>query len=708
MNVDSDATRPQIRPHPSRDGIQVVDPIQETQFSLLTPDEPDIEDCDPDSFYFPADAGATVRTTAVETPYFVPLWIRDEAGNTVAEVNDRESVSVPSGRYNVELATTQVKLQFAIEGGIEVTSMEDTVRIALTEADRIHVGARSVHEQPAATVTTTEQPEDLMRALSTLGSALKTTSCERSFPSLRGHPPLVEVGDELSIPDSISAPDTAIGIEVPPIEEYIYPVVPLAYYTGARIESGPSPRIAAEDWSYPLDGDGGFEAEVERVLKHVFLMDCVTRTEGYYEVDLHERSAVESLVDLNFADVYDQPLSEQLRTYLDVPFDAVADVVPKWKLTADVRPTASNVSALPFLANELAVVRCPHSRETRDEALEELTDQVESFFRNNPDALRRSTRTQTRSESSPSTTSPDIFRPDPADSIEQAYVGEGLPVGASKMTLDAYYRRLEFEPTTDPQIQVAVVCNDQEMTDENVVSEIYGTRDWIEFGIEAHEQLTAMEMRELLRSDIDFLHYIGHVDDEGIRCADGYLDTRHLSEVNVSAFLLNACDSYEQGRGLVDSGAMAGIATVTDIVNEAATSVGRTAAKLLNQGFSLAATVSIIKEYEQIGHHYLVVGDASASIVENRSGTPNKVVAEETELGSYELDLHGYPTLSTPMGSMFIPQIDGIQSFCLNSGLMGSYVLNRSTTIEFFHKQDVPVEIDGSLQWSMDVTEDSI
>jgi len=706
MTVDLNATRPQIRAHPSRDGVQVVDPIQETQFSLLTHDEPDIDHCDPEQFYFPADAGATVRATTVETPYFVPLWIRDEAGNTVAEVNDRESVSVPHGRYNVELATTQVKLQFAVEGGIAVTSMEDSVRLSFSGSDRFQVGARSIHEQPAATVTTTEDAEDVMAALSTLGSALKTTSCERSFPSLRGHPPLVELGDSLDIPASIEPPDTGVGIEVPPIEEYIYPVVPLAYYTGARIEPGPSPRIAGEDWSFPLDGDEGFETEVERVLKHVFLMDCVTRTEGYYDVDLHERAEVESLVDLDFAAVYEQPLSEQLRTYLDVPFDAVADVVPKWKLTADVRPTTANVSALPFLANELAAVRCPNARQSRDEALEELTDQVESFFRDNPAALRRSVRSAgTRSESSSSTADPEIFRPEPADSIEQAYVGDGLPVGASKMTVDAYYRRLDFEPTTDPQIQVVVVCNDQEMTDENVVSEIYGTRDWIEFDIVFREQLTAMEMRELLRSNVDFLHYIGHVDDDGIRCADGYLDTRHLSEVNVSAFLLNACDSYEQGRGLVDAGAMAGIATVTDIVNEAATSVGRTAAKLLNQGFSLAATVSIIKEYEQIGHHYLVIGDASASIVENQSGTPHRLSVDKKSTDRYETTMYGYPTLSTPLGTIFTPQIDGVDTFCLNSGRMFQETLPRGDLLQFIHKQDVPIEFNESLQWSSEVIE---
>jgi len=702
MSIDSDATGPQIRPHPSRNGVQIVDPIQRTQVPLLTSGSPEIDDCSTDRFYFPADTGTTVWTDAVETPYFMTLWIRDEDGTTVAEVTGGESVSVPPARYNVELATTQVKLQFAIDGGIDVDSTEDRVRLSLTETDHLHIGARSVHEQPAATVTTTESPDDLMTALSTLGSALKTTSCERSFPSLRGHPPLVELGDELSIPDAIQPPETGVTIEVPPQEAYIYPVVPLVYYLGATLESGPAPRILTDEWSYPLDGEDGFESAVERVLKQVFLFDCVTRTEGYYDIDLHERDAVADRVDFDFASVYDRSLPDQLRAYLEVPYDSIADVVPKWKLTADVQPKTDTVSALPFLANELAVVRCPRSSDTQDAGLEDLSEQVESFFRDNPQAVRRSTRAGS-TRSSASTAETDVFRPQPSDSIEQAYVGDGLPVGASKMTVDSYYRRLHFEPTTDTQTRVAVVCNDEEMTDENVVSDIYGTRDWIEFDISFEEQLTTTEMCDVLQSDVDFLHYIGHVDDDGIRCTDGYLDTRHLSDVNVSAFLLNACGSYEQGRGLVDSGALAGIATVTDIVNEAATSAGRTVAKLLNQGFSLAATVSIIKEYEQIGHHYLVVGDASASIVENQSGTPNKLNIEPTCDERYEMTLFGYPTLSTPMGTMFVPQLSDENTYCLNSGQMNTYSLTKDELVDFLRKQDVPVDLDESLQWSMDL-----
>mgnify|MGYP000176884680 CR=1 FL=1 len=703
MDDDSASTGPTIRPHPSRDGVRAVDPIQETQFALLTPESVAPAPCDTDRFYFPADTAATLRTDRVETAYPSGAWIREDDGTLVAEVTDRETVSVPAGTYSVELSATQIKMQLAVEGALTVALTDDRTRIE-TDGGSIHVAARSVHERPAATVTTTDDPGDVMAALSTLGSALKTTACERSFPTLRGHPPLVERGSELSIPDHVESPDTGVTIEVPRSFEYLYPVAPLAYYLGATVESARSPAIVTDGWEYPLNAAGDVERTAERVLKQVFLLDCVTRTEGYYQVDLAERRAVESAVDLDFAALYDRPLAAQLEAYLDVPYEAVADVVPQWKLTADVRPTVEHVSALPFLANELAVVRCPSPAMRAGDGVP-ANDRVESFFRDDPTALTRSARGPTTRAQSSSAAERSIVRPEAADSIEQAYVGEGIPVDASKMTTDAYYRRLEYEPSGEPQIRVVVVCNDAEMTDENVVSEIYGTREWFEFDIVVEEQLTRDELRETLAADADLLHYIGHVDDEGIRCPDGYLDATDLETVGVSAFLLNACDSYDQGRALIDAGAMGGIATMADIINEAATSVGRTAAKLLNQGFSLAATVELIKEYEQIGHHYLVIGDGSTSIVENQSGTPHKMVIEPSDQQEYDISLFGYPTLNTPMGSIFSPQIDGVNDFCLNSGEMGNYTITEEKLLDFIHKQELPLDRGGSLEWSSELSE---
>jgi len=718
MYDDLDATTPRIRPHPDRDGLQVLDPIQDAQFTLLTPDPVGVSPCDTDRFYFPVDAAVTVATDAIETPYFVDSWIRDGAGDTVAEVDMDSSLSLPPGQYNVELPTSQVKIYLTFEGAVEVTASEEALRLSLA-ADEVHVGARSFHEQPAATVTTTGDPPDVMRAVSTLGSALKTTTCERSFPTLRGHPPLIERDDELSIPDSISAPDTGITVEVPPLLEYVYPVAPLAYYLGATVRPGPEPRLVTDDWTYSLDGEAdcpfapgsGFEASVARVLKQSFLLDCVTRTEGYYEVDLAERSLVADRVDLDFAALYKRSTAEQVRAYMGVPADALTGGMPTWKLTADIRPKPDYVGTLPFLADELAVVRCPEAPGA-GRTSDEVADRIQSIFRDGAAttrgtaALTRSTRSET---SSSATVENRVFRPAEADSIEQTYVGEGVPVGASKMTVDAFRRRLSYEPSDDPQIRVAVVNNDERMADENVVSDIYGTRDWIEFDISFDEALTTDEMRTLLRSDVDFLHYIGHVDPEGIRCPDGYLDAQEVSDVGVSAFMLNACDSYDQGYALVDNGAMAGIATVTDVVNEAATSVGQTVARLLNQGFSLAATVEIIKDYEQIGHHYIVIGDSSASIVTNEAGTPQRAEIRALEDGQYDVTLYGYPRLDLTLGAMYRPHLKGYSRHHLNSGEMCSLILSEREMLHFMSKQNIPVIRDSELFWSYtmsDVTQE--
>jgi hypothetical protein len=711
--MDTTAAGPTIRPHPTRDGVQVVDPIQETQFALLTPDSVTPTPCDTDRFCFPADTGATIRTDTVETAYTSGVWVREPDGSLVAEVTDKETKSVPAGSYSLGLTATQINVQLAVDGALTVDLDDDRTRITSPGAEALHVGARSVHDQPAGTVTTTDDPGDVMAALSTLGSALKTTSCERSFPTLRGHPPLIERGSELSVPDGIEAPDTGVTIQVPRSFEYIYPVAPLAYYLGATVESDAAPALVTDGWEYPLNAAGDFETTVARVLQQVFLLDCVTRTEGYYQNPLAERRTVEDAVDLDFAALYDRSLAEQVEAYLDVPFEAVADAVPKWKLTADVRPQAEYVSALPFLADELAVVRCPSRRLRAGEGSGETSELVDSFFRDQypraPSASRGLLRGEAGGRASRSTASQTgentVVRPDEADSIEQAYVGEGIPVNASKMTVDAYYRRLEFTPSTEPRIRVVVVCNDEEMTDENVVSDIYGTREWFQFDIAVEEQLTTDELRETLTRDADLLHYIGHVDDEGIRCPDGYLDATELETVNVSAFLLNACDSYDQGRALIEAGAMGGIATMADIINEAATSVGRTIAKLLNQGFPLAAAVEMIKEYEQIGHHYLAIGDGSTSIVENQAGTPHKSTIDSIDDDQFALSLFGYPTLNAPMGTIFKPKIDSVSEFYLNSGEMEVDSVTRAELLNFVHQQDMPLDLGGSLQWSGDVTD---
>jgi len=699
-SVQMQGTRPRIETHPLFGGVRIVDPIEGSQFTLLTPSSVEPTDADTDQFYFPVDTAATICTTEIETPYLVDIWIRDTEGNLVAQSTNEESIDVPPGRYNLEVSSAQMKLYLAIDGGVSVESRDDRMYLAFDQTSCVTVGVRSLHEQPAATITTTDDPEDLMTAISAFGSALKTTTCERSFPTLRGHPPLLERGAELSIPESLDIPDTGIRIVVPPEHEYIYPIASLAYYLGATVEPGPEPQLYADGESFSLTADGDFESTVARVLKQVFLLDCVTRTEGYYTVDLHEREVVEEQVDLDFAELYEQSVAEQVRAYLSIPYEKIEDAVPRWKLTADVIPESGHAETLPFLANDLAVIRCPSCADIESRSVHGGATTVEDFFGSSSGTARGGLSRSTRSASDEERPFEEhVFRPPEADSIEQAYVGEGVPLGASKMTVEAFNRRLSYSPSENARTKVIVVCNENDMMGENIVSDIYGTREWLDFDISIKTGLSTKEMKEVLATNADFFHYIGHVDSEGIRCSDGWLDCRKLDNINITAFLLNACKSYEQGQALVQNGAIGGIVTVADLLNKTATKLGETLAHLLDGGFSLYSSLELLERRSIIGNHYLVVGDGNTQVVEGRSGAPYLAKLYNSD-GEVSVQFQYFPSRIYNMGSLITPWLDQCDQSYLPGDTTEKFNIGQASIREFMSMHGFPVEFNNTIYWS--------
>jgi len=700
-------TTPSITAVEAPHGLRLTDPIEGAQFTLLTQRPVTPRSVDPATFTPPVDTAAAVAVTELETPYQIDALVRDGDLSIVAECTSGERTTADAGEYYVELSSAKMKLYIHVVGGFVFEPDGDRVRLSFPGASEIRIGVRSLHEQPAATITTTTELDDIATALSYLGSALKTTSCERSFPTLRGHPPLIETGPELAVPDAIDAPDTGVTIEVRPQLDSLLPVTSLAYYLGATVEIGTEQRLHADGESFALDGPEGFETTVARVLKQVFLLDCVTRTEGMYDVALYERELVESAVDLDFARLYDLPLAAQVSEYLQVPYDVLADAVPTWKLTSDVVPDTAAVPVVPFLADELAVVRCPEGPGPAGESSTDLSPEVTSFFRS-ANGLVRSTaqrgesfaRSTTRHSDGSDDLDQTVFTLQSADSIEQTYVGDGIPLGAGKMTVEEYYRRLDFDAASDGRTRVLVVCNDPEMSDENVVGDTYGTRDWIEFDISTHEGVTTDELAELLTTDADFLHYIGHADNAGIRCTDGHLDAGTLDEVNVNAFLLNACQSYSQGRALVDAGAIGGIVTLTDVLNTTATEIGRSVARLLNQGFSLLSMLGLLEKRNLLAQRYMVVGDGNETLVESESGTPYSATVEKKTKEEVLASVEAYPTERYPMGTIFRSHITDEKTRYLNSGILNTFRVSKRRFEEFLEMQLFPVISGNELYWS--------
>ncbi|MFB6270615.1 MAG: hypothetical protein ABEH83_11760 [Halobacterium sp.] len=692
MNVE-------FKPLVDPSGVRIRDPIENAQFELYTDRVVDPVVDDTEQFVFPVDGAVDVTARAVEIPRLVEVYIRSADGTLVGESANQQHAEYAAEWYSLSVDVGPMKLEFVVDGRVTIRRSENSTHIELDEPAPISIGARSLHESPAGTITVTDDVEDAMRAVSLASSALKTTSCERSFPTLRGHPPLIEYGDEFNVPDGISKPETGVTIEIPRDYGDLYRVSSLAYYLGADVVPADGRTLVVGEDRYDLDTDRGFEAEVQTLLKHVFFLDCVTRTEGLYPVTLHEREAVSSELTFDPEELYDETLVEQLRAYLDVPYEVTSPYVPRWKLTADIAAEPAHVESVPFVVNELAAVRIPGSDEEPD--VHEEPEELKSFYRSDSLAARSSAGTESTSSGA------DIVKPEETDAIEHTWIADGFPLGASKTNVESYHRRLSRPERDREHISIDIVCNEPEMSEEDIVKEFYGTRDLFEFEISVHYELTCDELADILQKDSDFLHYIGHVDNDGFQCTDGMFDARTLSTVNVDAFLLNACKSYEQGDALVKRGSLGGIVTLANISNDPAVRVGRALARLLNNGFSLQAGLSVARNVTLFGNQYITIGDGTLQLVQHETGTP---LSAELELldDEYELTLHGYPTSRTSIGSLVTPNVAENTTRYLNSGLVDSFRVSTRELREFFNRGVVPVLVDGELVWSDELLEEQL
>ncbi|MEE6210424.1 hypothetical protein U3A55_09670 [Salarchaeum sp. III] len=671
---------------PPQGGLSVFDPIERTQIRVETDVENVRQGSVAERFPMPLDAAVSFRTDTITFPVVVAIHVRTTDGGHVTQTDHFAFEELPAGEYVLDLAAP-IKLYVRAAGPMTIRSDADRTVIDLDGETRVDVGARSFHDSPAGTITTTDDPRDVMAAVNAFGHALKTQAPDRSYPTLRGHPPRLERGDELVIPSSLEAPETNVQLAVPPRFEYIYPAASLAYYIGARLVAGETPEIRTTDgFTYSLDREDGYEATVARTLKQVFVLDCVARTEGYYEVPLFERAALEASLDISFPEVREASPTERLATYLSVPFESVEPYCPTWKLTADVTPTGEYLELLPYLVDELAVVRTP-----TDDAVTSATEQaatVREFYR------------ATDGGRDDGTNAGRYVRPSAADSIEQTWAGEGTPIGASKAMVEAYENRLDRSLASD-DISITVVCNDPDMVEERDMADtVYGSRDELPFDVRQHDDLTRAELQEVLAADTDFLHYIGHIDEEGIECADGKLALDRIETTGVDAFFLNACSSYRVGARLVEAGAIGGIVTLSDVLNNAAVTMGRTLARLLNTGYPLNVALETARNESYAGGQYVTVGDGGLGIVQPESNLPDLVEITDVRDGTVDIVYRTFLANRFNLGTMMAPTIRDESMYYLapvKDGL--EYTLSVSELVEFVDRR-TPIRFEGALHWA--------
>lgn len=673
--------------------LHVADTVGNEQYTLYVDEPVSPEPASTDGFEYPVSDAVRVETSGFElaSTLAMHLWNRD--GELVEVCGQNDGFHSSRGEFTLELCLP-VKTYIRFTGSVSTESTKDKSRVQFGESTSIEIGARSPRKRPADTITTTQEPTDVMRALSHLGEGLMATSPSRAYASLRGYPSEIELGDELDVPDGIETGPQPVTLALPTELEYLYEAAPLIYYlnTTVRPASRPHVRVGGEE-IHTFDTES-FAGEIEELLRHVFVLDCVVRSVGSYPIESVECDRLIDAVPFDFQELYHAEQGSRLRMYLDVPFESVRTEAPGWPAIAHVEPTWENVETIPHLVAQLVPIRTASP--------ERLSG---------PEAQRAALTAFVRTEASTRAASKvfdgdasfvDVESPGETTDI---WVGSDVPIGANKLVVDGFRNRFTRSKTRESSIDVTIVCNEDWMGEEaSIVRERYVERKDLPFEVTFHEHLDCESLTELLVSDTDFFHYIGHATSEGFECSDGYLDVESIPLVGVDTFFLNACQSYRQAKKLVESGSIGGIATLSDVTDQEANRVGRTVAKLLNLGFPLRAANEIASTRSIVGGQYLAVGDDGTTIAPAES-VPYWCFIESSGT-DYELKISTFQGRPVGPGSLYIPRLADSPDRYLTGKTIGRFELSSTELRAFLQQENMPVQFDGEFRWAFDLAEE--
>lgn len=687
------------QPAPTR--IRLRDALSGEQYDVKTGREVDIETARVDSFPAPVTDAVSflVEELRIDAPYGV--YLLDDTGTAKEFIDFDGSHTTGDGVHYLQI-DAPVKTYIRIEGSLTVTQTDSDITIQPDEVSSAVVAARARQCYPDSTITVTDSPTDFLRAVSHFGADMLTSSPERSFPTLRGHPPELERGETLDIPSDRSVPETGITVTVPPTWPAVLSVTPLVYYLRATAEPGEEFSIhTGAGYTYRAP-DSDVPGAVRKALTHCFYLDCLARTEGLYPAPLQERRAFEaaSETDLDFAALYEMDLPERTATYFQLDRSVVDSVTPSWPLTAVVQPDPSTVEALPSLTQELALVRPADPPRYRGDEAKRVV--IDAFSRASGSTRSTSLVFDDRAEfvDVPETTSQ-----------QTVWVGDGIPLNAAAFTSSGY--RNASTVTADGEsadgLAITVVCNDAEMDREpEAIETLVDPREDLPLDLSTHTRLRRAELAEVIEAGTDYLHFVGHATPEGLQCIDGYLDVGSLAESNVDTFFLNACQSFRQGERLVEQGSYGGIVTYSDVTDTFALDIGSHVGRLLNAGFPIGACHTIISDTTAIGSQYTVVGNHAANLAHPDGGPP---FICHVDPGDRDVELRiesfttGVPRFTA--GSTVCYAVDPSDTWYLFPAEV-SFEVGPERLAQFLSRSDEPVVVDGELEPKAAVLEDLV
>ncbi|WP_267620007.1 hypothetical protein [Halobium salinum] len=635
----------------------------------------------------PTDVRVAGTTTSLRLPpAFVSVTRLDdnatfELGSETGplELGDAEFLVRVSGNVNSYL-------RFSGPAEVSKPNYEATV-LSFLRPTEVTLGFRSRVQSPSGTLTVPRTPAGVATALTHLSASNRTATPDRSFPTMRGHPPLVEFGEDTTVPTFLEGGTDDTELVLPAGLEYLFTAASLAHYLGATVtverDADPLLRTAAAD--HRLGTLPEFERRVAALLRRCFLLDCLVRNAGPYGTDLAESALLETL-SLDADTLYEASVGERVDAYLDAPFERVDADLPEWHLSMYVDPTYDHVGVLPYLLVSLPNVFLPRSDPLRED--ERLSRSLDDFYRNEVgDAV-----------------AVDLVKPHLGPGRIHGWLAPGTPIDVFKSVPAAYRNGTGYEWRADESISIVAVLNDSEMSGEHgEAARIYRERALdLDLDITVRERLSTEELARTFESSHDLVHYIGHCEETGLRCPDGTLSMSSLTESNAQTFFLNACGSFYEGLTLVEKGSVAGAVTFNKVLDADAARVGTSFARMLMHGFCLERALDLARRRIMMGKDYTVVGDGTHTLTQSESFIPVTMTLDPRADGRFDVEFDAFS--AEKVGGHYQPHVPSSRRSYLH-GNRAAFTLDHEATEEIISRADAPVVYDGDLHWSKDLVD---
>ncbi|MFC6991317.1 hypothetical protein ACFQH3_05760 [Haladaptatus sp. GCM10025707] len=584
-------------------------------------------------------------------------------------------------------ADTALGVTIAFDGPAQVRPLGSDLGISFDERTALTVGIPHEHTIPAAPITVTETPEGIATALSHLSAGHLTTGAQCSHPAWRHHPPLVELGDEIDVPDAIRerTPQTELEFKLPPSTEALYVAAPLAYYLGATVtvEDLDAPLLVTHEqgFEHSFSNLPAFQHEVASLLRRQFFADCLLRDVAHETPP--RQTALLSEWGLCPDTLGAASVAERFAAMREIPETDIMPHLPEWYLATYVDPDPAHVRSLPFLLDNMSLIYLPEA--SAFDGKELIRRSLDDFYRVGPQAA-----------------SVDVLMPTLQSGSLHGWLAAGTPIDVFKVTHSAYVNRLKYGRQTTQSLSVDVVLNDGEMDAEHEeVAAIYRERAAdLPIDVTVHKSLKRKELAAVFEAKTDFVHYIGHCDVDGLRCPNGNLAIADIGEVNARTFFLNACGSYHEGISLVEKGSVSGAVTLTKVLNDQAATVGAAFARLLINGFEFERAMQLARRRIMMGKDYAVVGDGTYTLAASTDRTP--AVAWVEKRGE-RFDLTYEANAAWRHGDTYPDPRD--QSTTGLYGAKTAYDLSREELRSFLSTHAMPVIFDGDFSWSTNICE---